>query len=199
MIDVLKHNRYLIEEQGAMFKSSFAMDVRDPESGDVWMQCREPPVRGLARLLRFSELKRTTPFNLPVYTVDGRLIMRIVRGVPLMSSNVRVLDAEDVLIGQFAQKVFSVTSAFDVLDAQGRSVCVLKGKPAGQEFSFSTRDGVVLARIIKKWAGMRKELFTAADHYLLEMDKSVPPENTVRQLVLASALCIGLVVKFELP
>ena len=96
-------------------------------------------------------------------------------------------------------KEFSLASVFTVVDARNTPVCTLKGKPISGEFRLFASEGAVLARITKKWAGMAKELLTSADHHMLEIDEAVPQDKTIRQLILASALCIGLVVKFELP
>ena len=199
MIDVLKRNRFLVEEQAGLLKTSFRYDVRDPESGEILLQCREGALSKTTSLFRMTEYRRTTPFDVRVYTPDDALVMRVTRGVPVFSSRVRVVDAEDVPIGGFRQKVFSFASVFDVVDARNQSVCSLKGKASGTEFRFLTPDGATLARVTKKWAGTAKELFTNADHYLLEIDEAVPMESTIRQLIVSSALCIGLVVKLKIP
>jgi uncharacterized protein YxjI len=40
-----------------------------------------------------------------------------------------------------------------------------------------------------------KELFTSADNYVLNISEQVPPESEVRQLILASVMCIDMVLK----
>ena len=198
MTETLQRNDFLVEEGGAL-RAAFSFDIRDPESGETLLECREPPLGRLTKLLRFSDLKRTTPFRLDVRTPGGHPVMRITRGVPIMVSCVQVFDDEGVPIGGFRQKPFSIAGAFDVLDAQGHQVCRLQGKATGTEFSFVAPDNIVLAKISKQWAGMRKELLTSADNYLLSIEKAVPNDRTIRCLILASAICIGMVVKFRLP
>ncbi len=198
MTDVLQRNQFLVEESGA-FRAAYSFDIRDPESHETLMACREPPLTGLTRLLRFSDLKRTTPFRLDVTATDGQSLMRISRGIPIAVSRVEVFDRDGVPIGGFRQKPFSISGAFDVLDARGEQVCRLKGKATGTTFEFETQDNVVLARILKQWAGMRKELLTTADHYLLSIEEAVPDDPTIRSLILASAICVCMVVKFRLP
>jgi uncharacterized protein YxjI len=198
MTDILQRNDFLVEE-GAALRAAFSFDIRDPETGDALLECREPPLSGLTKVLRFSDLKRTTPFHLDVFTPEGLQVMKISRGVPIMVSCVEVFDAEGVPIGGFRQKPFSIAGAFDVLDAQGQQVCRLQGKATGTEFSFVAPDNIVLAKISKQWAGIRKELLTSADNYLLSIEEAVPDDNTIRSLILASAICISMVVKFRLP
>ena len=101
-------------------------------------------------------------------------------------------------MGGFDQKPFSISGAFDVVDASGAAVCRLKGGLTGWSHSF-VADNVTLAKVTKKWAGLGKELLTSADDFMLEIDETVPPDSTVRQLIFASVICIGLVLKVELP
>ena len=52
-----------------------------------------------------------------------------------------------------------------------------------------------LAHVSKKWAGFGKELFTTADTYMLEISQFVPPDSSIRQLILGAVLCIDMVLK----
>jgi len=199
MMPDLSRNEFLVEEHSGLLQSAFDFDIRDPKTGEVLLLCREKEPRGFTRFLRYSELKRTTPFELRVTTPADQPVMTVSRGVPIMASRVRVTDDDGILIGGFKQKPFSIAGAFDVLDARGQRVCRLRGRSPGKEFDFVTDDDVVLAKVMKQWAGLRKELLTSADNYLLRVDSAVPDDGTIRRLILASALCIGMVVKFELP
>jgi len=52
-----------------------------------------------------------------------------------------------------------------------------------------------LAKVSKKWGGLSKELFTSADNYILQISEEVPPDQPVRQLIMAAVLCIDMVLK----
>ena len=195
----LNGNNYLVEERADVLKAAFNMDIRDPDTGEVLMECREDNIGPVSKCFRFSELKRTTPFDLHVRTPAGAPVMRVRRGIPIAISRVKVLDETGFPIGEFKQKPFSFGGAFDVLDATDVPVCRLEGKRGGTLFRFLTPDQIELARVTKKWAGLGKELFTSADHHLLTIDDAVPPDKTLRRLILASAICIGMVLKIELP
>ena len=41
----------------------------------------------------------------------------------------------------------------------------------------------------------RREFFTSADNYVLEISDSVPPDDVIRQLILAAVMCIDMVLK----
>jgi uncharacterized protein YxjI len=109
-------------------------------------------------------------------------------------SKVQVFDEQEELVGGFKQKLFSIGGAFNVLDANDQVLCALKGKWTGWNFRFLAGDNE-LAHVSKKWSGVGKELFTSADNYILQIADSVPPDNSVRILILAAVLCIDMVLK----
>ena len=194
MHELLSKNLFLVKEHVGMFKAANNYDVYDPETGSIIMECREPKLGRLTQLLRFTDLKQNTPFDIHLTDTSGRPILRITRGVSFLLSRVSVLDAADVEVGGFKQKLFSVGGAFDVLDKNESVLCSLRGKWTGWEFKFLAGD-TEFARVTKKWAGVGKELFTSADNYVLEISDSVAPDSRLRILILAAVLCIDMVVK----
>jgi len=191
---VLEKNLFLVKEHVGLFKAANNFDIHDPESGEVVLECREEKLGFLTRILRFTDYKRMTPFNLEVRVPGGPTLIRVRRGVSFFLSKVQVFDRENALLGGFKQKFFSVGGSFNVLDAQDKVVCSLKGKWTGWDFRFM--DGSIeLAHVTKKWAGLGKELFTSADNYVLQISDKVPPQNPVRSLIVAAVLCIDMVLK----
>lgn len=199
MADVLNRRLFFVKEDIGLLKAANNCDILDPETGQVIMECREENLGRLTRFFRFSEYKRTTPFDIRVRTPDGRQVVRVKRGIPVIVSRVNVLDEDDNPIGGFKQKLFSFSGAFDVLDAEEQPVCTLKGGITGWNFRFLAAGDIELARVTKKWAGLGKELFTSKDNYMLEIDDAVPRDSTIRQLIFASVLCIGMVQKIDVP
>ena len=135
-----------------------------------------------------------TPFDVEVRTPSGEPILSINRGISIFISNVNVLNENDERIGGFKQKFFSLGGKFDVLGPSDNIICTLKGKWTSWEFRFMAGDNE-LAMVTKKWAGLGKELFTSADNYVLQIHDHVPPNNPVRQLIMAAVLCIDKVLK----
>ncbi len=194
MQEILNRNVFLVKEHVGMFKAANNYDIYDPESGQIILECREDKLGTITKLLRFTDYKRMTPFDVQVRTPDGQQVVRVKRGISIFLSKVDVLDENDAVIGGFKQKLFSVGGAFNVLDENDNPVCSLKGKWTGWDFRF-IRDGEELAHVTKKWAGLGKELFTSADNYVLEISDAVPPGSRVRQLILAAVMCIDMVLK----
>ncbi len=194
MNEELNRNIFLVKEHVGMFKSANNFDIYDPESGRVILECREPKLGILTKILRFTDYKRYTPFDIFIKTPDVRQILRLKRGVSLFLSRVSVQDEFDQPLGGFKQKFFSIGGAFNVLDNNNNLVCELKGKWTGWDFRFKNGD-IEYAHVTKKWSGIGRELFTSADNYILQISETVPKGDISRQLILAAVMCIDMVLK----
>ncbi len=192
--DPLDRNLFFIKEHVGFFKASNNYDICDPDTGEIILHCREPKLGMLTRLLRYTDYKRMTPFNVHITTPTGELLVQVSRGVSLFLSRVNVTDGAGQALGGFKQKLFSIAGGFSVLDMQDNPVCELKGKWTGWDFRF-LHDGEELAHVTKKWSGIGKVLFTSADNYVLQISDLVPPSHPIRKLILAAVLTIDLVLK----
>ncbi|MBV1908491.1 MAG: RNAase [Kangiellaceae bacterium] len=193
-MEVLKNNVFLIKEHLGILKAANNYDVHDPRTGQIIMECREPSLGFFTKLLRFTDYKSMTPFDVQIRLPDGTPIVRIKRGISIFLSKVEVTDADNRLIGTFKQKLFSIGGKFDLVDANDQLMCQLKGNLIGWNFRF-IKDDIELANVSKKWAGIGKEFFTSADNYVLEVADQVGQEFELRKLILAAVMCIDMVLK----
>ena len=193
MHTALDQKQYFVKEHVGMFKAANNYDVLNPESGEMVLHCREPNLGWFTKLLRFTEYKRMTPFDVRITTPDGQDVLQVKRGWSIFLSKVDVF-ANRQRIGGFKQKFFSIGGSFDVLDAQDRPVCTLKGKWTSWDFKFLSGERE-LAQVNKKWAGMGKELLTSADNYMLTISDTVGKEDPIRGLIVAAVMCIDMVLK----
>ena len=194
MDSVLDRNLFFVREHVGMFKAANNFDILCPDSGEEIIHCREDNLGMFTKLLRFTDYKRYTPFNVELRTPDGHMLLTVRRGISFFLSKVDVFDADNQRIGGFKQKMFSLGGAFKVFDADDNEVCALKGKWTGWDFRFLAGDNE-LAHVTKEWAGLGKELFTSADNYVLTINEGVPPGSPGRKLILAAVMCIDMVLK----
>lgn len=194
MHPVLNRNLFFVKEHVGMFKAASNYDVLDPQTNQVIMNCREERLGFFTKMLRFTDYKRNTPFDIQIRTPDGAPVLTVKRGITLFLSRVDVLNETGQRVGGFQQKLFSIGGAFTVLGSNDQPVCELKGKWTGWEFSFMSGN-VELAKVSKKWAGLGKELFTSADNYILQISDQVPFDNPVRMLIVGAVMSIDLVLK----
>ena len=194
MHPVLSRNLFLVKEHVGLFKAANNYDIFDPETGEEIIHCREERLGPITRMLRFSDYKTMTPFHVELKTPEGAPILSVKRGISFLLSKVDVLDECAQRIGGFKQKLFTIGGAFRVLGDDDQELCTLKGDWVGWDFRFIAGNAE-LAHVSKKWAGLGKEMFTSADNYVLEISEDVPPDNPVRQLIMAAVMCIDMVLK----
>jgi uncharacterized protein YxjI len=194
MNPILNQNLFLVKEHVGMFKAANNYDIYNPENNELIMNCREKDLGFFTKVLRFTDFKRATPFNVEIATPAGEKIINVKRGVAIFRSKVEVFDEKERLIGTFKQKIFSIGGKFEILDKNEKPVCTLQGKWTGWDFKF-TKDTQMLGQVNKKWAGIGKEFFTSADNYVLQIENSVAQDDSVRQLILAAVMCIDMVLK----
>ena len=194
MNPILNQNLFLVKEHVGMFKAANNYDIYNPESNELIMNCRENNLGFFTKMLRFTEYKRMTPFNIEITSASGEKIITVKRGIAWFRSTVEIFDEKDRLVGTFKQKFFSIGGKFEILDKNEKPVATLQGKWTGWDFKFSY-ENKQLAQVTKKWAGMGKEFFTSADNYVLEIEQTVAPESPLRQLILAAVMCIDMVLK----
>ena len=187
-------NQFLIKEHLGLFKSASNYDIYDLATGEKMLECREPHLGMFTKALRFTDYRRYTPFDIRITDLSGKPVVQVQRGISLFLSKVKVYDSQGQRIGGFNQKLFSIGGAFRVLDENDHEVCELAGKWTGWDFQFKAQ-GVQLARVTKKWVGLGKEFFTAADNYVLDISDAVSPESPTRLLILAAVMCIDMVLK----
>lgn len=194
MNDPLARNLFFVKEHVGLFKAANNFDIYDPQSGEIILECREESLGFITKMLRFTDYKRMTPFDITIRTPIGEQVVRIRRGISFFLSKVEVLGPNNERLGGFQQKFFSIGGAFKVLDASDNPVCELKGKWTSWQFEFLSGSNR-LAHVAKKWAGLGREMFTSADNYMLEIEPQVPLNHPVRRLILAAVMCIDLVLK----
>ncbi len=188
-------NNFLVKEHVGIFKSSNNFDIYDLHTGQVILECRENKLGIITRLLRFTDYKTYTPFNIQIKDMQGRVIVNISRGISIFLSKVEVKDENGILLGIFKQKLFSIGGAFSILDRLNQEIALLKGKWTGWEFNFQSKAGLHYAQVTKKWAGLGKELFTSADNYVLSIDNNAQNNVELKKLILAAVMCIDMVLK----
>ena len=195
MNQILEKNLFLFKEHVGMFKASNNYDIYDPDSKKIILHCREKNLNFFFKIVRmfFNDFKRMTPFEIEIHGLNGEKVLRVKKRFALFLSKVEVFDENNRMIGLLKQK-FSLKGKFEILDPIGNIICNLKGNLVGWNFKFF-KDDKELGLVTKKWSGIGKEMFTSADNYILEIKDIVEKTSSVRLLILASVICIDMVIK----
>jgi uncharacterized protein YxjI len=185
---------FVVKEHVGLFKAASNFDAFDAATGAKVLECREPNLGAFTKMMRFTDWKRSTPFDVEVREPGGALVVRATRGWTFLRSRVAVADGAGKPLGVFVRKLLSIGGSFFVQDPSGKDIFFLEGKWTGWEFRFKQGERQ-LALVSKKWAGLGKEMFTSADNYVLSIDPSVPRDGDERRLILAAVMSIDLVLK----
>lgn len=194
MHPLLKTNLFFVKEHLGLFKASSNYDIYDPESKQLLFQCREIDLNIVSKLLRFTGFKRCTPFDIQITTENSERVLKLKKGISLFLSRVSVYDENEKKVGCLKQRLFPLGNNFDVFDVNDTLICSLNGSLFAWDFKF-VRNQEAIGTVTKKWAGIGKELFTTADNYILEINSSVAKDDLARLMMVASVLCIDMVIK----
>ena len=194
MHPLLKTNLFFVKEHLGLFKASSNYDIYDPESKQLLFQCREIDLNIVSKLLRFTGFKRCTPFDIQITTENSERVLKLKKGISLFLSTVSAYDENEQKVGYLKQRLFPLGNNFDVFDVNDTLICSLNGSLFAWDFKF-VRNQEAIGTVTKKWGGIGKELFTTADNYILEINSSVAKDDLARLMMVASVLCIDMVIK----
>ena len=199
MHPILANNdTFAVKEKIGIFKAANSYDFFHPESGELLMQSTEEDLGIFTKILRFTDFKTFTPFDVTVRDGAGRRVIRVSRGISFLFSRVEVFDENDILVGAFQERFSFPRKKIEVLDTEENVVLMLRGSFLAWDFRFFRLNGggeEEVARIGKTWAGLAKEIFTTADNYVLGMSPALGSQNPLRMMILAAVVCVDMVFK----
>ena len=94
----LNKNTFFVKEHTGIFKAASNFDIFNPETKQLVLNCREENMGFFTKMLRFTDYKRMTPFEIDIKTPEGEKVLTVKRGVSLFLSTVEVLDENGIVI-----------------------------------------------------------------------------------------------------
>ena len=71
MNPILNQNAFFVKEHVGLLKAANNYDILEPESGETILHCREEKLGAFTKILRFTDYKRMTPFDVEIKTPQG--------------------------------------------------------------------------------------------------------------------------------
>ncbi len=130
------------------------------------------------------------PLTIKIIDGEGNLQLIAQRKFFWFFSHLELLSPEGAVLGRLQRRFKLIGRRFDLFDDQGK-VGSVEGPMLRPNTFWIKRDGVELAKITKKWSGIAREAFTAADNFSAEFTDSSLSESH-RWLVLGAAFAIDL-------
>jgi len=185
--DILNRNLFFVKNAVERLEAKAAdkLDVYDPESRQILLECREPDIGALTKVARFfgGRHDKGTAFNL-VASIPGskEQALRIARGnatLTLGGPAVKISDHRDSLLGKLKKKNFALGTKFTFI-----------AEKQGESFILQIKGGEIFCDD-KKVAGISKwnSDFFKEDKfdYAFYIGQEVPANSQIRQVLLAVA------------
>jgi hypothetical protein len=166
-------------------------DVLDPSGRQIGavVQASQSPLAFLARV--FTSWDVTLPITLHI--LGPGAVTELIVHKPWFTWRCRVVRADGQPVGEITKQVRLGKARFTLLDPRGAQLGEVRASNwRAKDFSVFDGAGQAIARVTKRWAGLR-ELFTDADTYVVEVSPSAV--DPLRSLAVATCLVIDVVMK----
>jgi hypothetical protein len=152
-------------------------------------QARQSPLAFLLRL--FSDLDVALPITLDFVNAAGQV--ELVLHKPWFRWVCWVRQPGGAQLGTIAKQFRLGKARFALADPRGEPLGEVRAENwRAKDFAVLDAQGREVARVSKKWAGLR-ELFTDADNYVVQVDPAL--SNPLRSLAVASCLAVDVIMK----
>jgi hypothetical protein len=153
------------------------------------VQAAQSPLAFLARV--FTSWDVTLPITLHI--LGPGAVTELIVHKPWFTWRCQVVRPGGVVLGEITKQIRLGRARFTLLDPRGARLGEVRARNwRAKDFSVLDGAGQPIARVTKRWAGLR-ELFTDADTYVVEVSPAAV--DPLRSLAVATCLVIDVVMK----
>jgi hypothetical protein len=153
------------------------------------VQAAQSPLAFLARV--FTSWDVTLPITLHI--LGPGAVTELIVHKPWFTWRCQVVRPGGVVLGEITKQIRLGRARFTLLDPRGAQLGEVRARNwRAKDFSVLDGAGQPIARVTKRWAGLR-ELFTDADTYVVEVSPAAV--DPLRSLAVATCLVIDVVMK----
>ena len=153
------------------------------------VQATQSPLAFLARV--FTSWDVTLPITLHI--LGPGAVTELIVHKPWFTWRCQVVRPDGVVLGEITKQIRLGRARFTLLDPRGARLGEVRARNwRAKDFSVLDGAGQAIARVTKRWAGLR-ELFTDADTYVVEVSPAAV--DPLRSLAVATCLVIDVVMK----
>ena len=153
------------------------------------VQATQSPLAFLARV--FTSWDVTLPITLHI--LGPGAVTELIVHKPWFTWRCQVVRPDGVVLGEITKQIRLGRARFSLLDPRGARLGEVRARNwRAKDFSVLDGAGQPIARVTKRWAGLR-ELFTDADTYVVEVSPSAV--DPLSSLAVATCLVIDVVMK----
>jgi len=191
---LLEHDVLVVNQRAKLIELTNEYDIKDEQGNQIGVIREEGQSKAKKVFRFFSDLDQFLTHRLAFYDAGGTKVLEFVRPPKIFKSTVEVFDGEGRPAGKIVQRNVFGKKRFSLEDPSGQSLGSIDAENLlSWDFVIQDAGGTEVGRITKKWAGILREGFTTADHYVVNVTGAVSPE--MRRLVLASGAAIDTALK----
>ena len=165
--------------------------ILDPSGRQIGAveQATQSPLAFLARM--FTSWDVTLPITLHI--LGPGAVTELIVHKPWFTWRCQVVRPDGVVLGEITKQIRLGRARFTLLDPRGVQLGEVRAQSwRAKDFGVYDGAGQAIARVTKRWAGLR-ELFTDADTYVVEVSPAAV--DPLRSLAVATCLVIDVVMK----
>jgi uncharacterized protein YxjI len=185
----------LVQQQGSFVQTGadYEITIEDGTRVGSVRQVGQSPAKQLVRA--FTNLDKHMTHRFEVLDADGNVMLQLTRPAKAIKSKVVVADGAGTEIGRIVQETTVRKVRFD-LEAGGRSIGRIQAEDRSRwDFTIFDEAGSEIGRVVKSFEGLAKAVLRGSDSYVVAMHR--PLEDPLRQLVIASAVCIDTALHID--
>ena len=193
MSDLLTRDVLVINQKPKFVEMTNEYRILDEQGNDIGVirQEGQSKVKKAFRLL--TSVDQFLTHRLAVYD-DGGKVLELLRPAKVLKSTVQVSGADGASAGKIVQENVMGKTRFRLEGPAGEALGSINAENwRSWDFSIHDPNGTEVGRITKRWAGVLREAFTTADHYVLGITGPVSPQ--LRVLMVASAAGVDTALK----
>jgi len=187
MSELLQRRAFLIKERLHYFPIARPYEIIDLTTHEVVRSAQERPLNPTSESLRFVWGSEGIPTTLDVFENDGERLLTVQSLRTQARWTYTVDDSGGEVLGSYRA---TRAGEYDLLDNAWTRLGRLRGEFTGWHYAFTDMDRKRLARLTKKWAGLKRYV-TSTHPFTLEIDASVLDQRLKKRL-LAAAFCVEL-------
>jgi uncharacterized protein YxjI len=194
MAQLLAADRLVISQKAKLIELTNQYDIRDADGGELGYVQEEGQSK-LKKVLRFaSNVDQFLTHRLAVYDADGTKVLQMTRPRKVFKSRLQVEDGTGRPVGEIVQENVFGKIRFNLVDTNGASLGEIRAENwRAWDFAIVDATGSEVGRIDKKFVGVLKAAFTAADNYIVDIAPSL--SGDLRLLTIAAATAVDTALK----
>ncbi len=185
-------NTFIIEQQKewgeilTQLESRNKYIVKDTEGTDVYFA---EELGG--SLLSRTFLRAMRPFTMEIRSIDREILLTLERPFRFIFSELHIQNAQGIHIGSIKLKFAFLKWFYIVYDADGGVIMSIVCSIFHPWTFTIDKDGVEIGKILKKWSGIGKEMFTDADTFSLTFPEDL--DGSYKSILLGAVFLIDFI------